>query len=84
MRGARGLTDDLVDLAIANAGRAGEPAESRSAEVEAGRANGATSRRREGRTSCPGEGGNAATQGKKNFASVPIEPNWGIAKVQKP
>ncbi len=56
------LTDDLVDLAITNTGSAGKPAEGRG--PEAGRANGATSRRREGGTS-PGEGGNAAARGEK-------------------
>lgn len=58
------LTDDLVDLAITNTGRAGESAEGRGSEVEGGRANGATSRRREGGTSRPGEGGNAAVEGE--------------------
>jgi hypothetical protein len=56
-------TNDLVDLAITNTGSAGKPAEGRGSEVEAGRADGATSgRRRERRTACPGEGGNAALE----------------------
>ena len=67
--GARALklTDDLVDPAITNTGSAGKPAEGRG--PEAGRANGATSRRREGGTG-PGEGGNAAARGGKSFASA--------------
>jgi len=58
-------TDDLVDLAVTNTGGAGEPAEGRS--PEAGRANGATSRRREGGTG-PGEGGNAALEHRDDDA----------------
>jgi hypothetical protein len=71
-------TNNLVDLAITDTGGAGEPAESRGLEVEAGRANGATGGRREGGTSRPGEGGNAAAKGK-SFASASIDLNWRIA-----
>lgn len=53
------LTNDLVDLAITNTGGAGESAEGRDT-VEGSRADGATRRRRKGRTGSPGEGGNAA------------------------
>jgi len=52
-------TNDLVDLAITNTGRGGEPAEGGGSEVE-GRADRAAARRRKGRTRCPGKGGNAA------------------------
>lgn len=76
------LTDNLVNLAITNAGRAGKPAEGRDSgpKVEAGRANGATSRRRERRTGCPGKGRNAAVRGGKSFISAsigPIDALWG-------
>lgn len=72
-----GLTNDLVDLAITNTGGAGEPGERRGVEVEASRANGATSRRRKRRTGCPGKGGNAAAGGgeRKSFALASIGLN---------
>jgi hypothetical protein len=52
-------TDNLINLAVTNTGRAGESGEGRSAEVEG--ANSPTRHRREGRASRSGEGGNAAT-----------------------
>ena len=74
------LTDDLVDLAITNTGSAGKPAEGRG--PEAGRANGATSRRREGGTG-PGEGGNAAARGGKSFASAINSSQLAHGRVQQ-
>jgi hypothetical protein len=69
-------TDNLVDLAVTNTRSAGEPAEDRGSEVEARWADGATSRRRERGTGCPGEGGNAAAREGKTFALVSIGLNW--------
>jgi hypothetical protein len=77
------LTDNLVDLAVTDAGSAGKSAENRGLDVEASRANGATGRRREGRTGCPGEGGNAAAARefvRKKLASISIGLNWRIIR----
>jgi hypothetical protein len=65
------LTDDLVDFAITDTGSAGVPPEGR--DPQGSRANGATSGRREGRTGCPGEGGNAAARGGEKLC---ISINW--------
>lgn len=66
------LTDDLVDLALTDTRSAGESLEGRGPDVQAGWANGATSRRREGRTGCPSEGGNAAAARAKKKLCISL------------
>lgn len=64
------LTNNLVNLAITDTSRAGPSAEDWGSEVEVGRANGATGRRRERRTSRPGEGGNAAARTREATKAI--------------